>query len=219
MDRRIVIEGGRVHGVGYRLFLFLKARMLRIERFVAENAYEGGREVVIVSFGGRDKAVNEFAEFCRSARPDQAQVSGVREEEHPEDILTIDEYDRILASEQQSRMVHTGLAMIKRQDITIALQEKTVGLQEKTLGLQEKTVEKLDEFHRDTIRRFDVVDEKYGKIAQNLERILEEMKEERLEARKSTERIIAMIAGMKTGGAIREKKAVYRASKSGKRKK
>jgi hypothetical protein len=85
--------------------------------------------------------------------------------------------------------------------------------QEKTVGLQEKTIEKLDEFHKDNVKRFDQVDSKFEKIMHNLERILEEMKEERMEARKSTERIISMIAQMRPYGVVREKRPAYGAAK------
>jgi hypothetical protein len=53
------------------------------------------------------------------------------------------------------------------QEKTVGIAEKTLGLQEKTLanqekmtGLQEKTVQKLEDFHKDTIERFDTVDKK-----------------------------------------------------------
>jgi len=237
MDRRIVIEGRKVHGVGYRPLLLRGARRAGLERYEAENVYVNGSEAVDVSFGGGEKEVNAFFEFCRSARPQGALVSRVREEKPPEKVLPIDEYDKILAAEQQSTMVSSGLEMISMhketlglqketigyQKETLGLQKETLGLQKETLGLQKETVGllkentgRLDSFHSDTIQRFDVVDAKYGKIAGNLERILEEMKQERQEARKSTERIITMIARMK-GGVVTERTAVYRASKKAKK--
>ena len=225
MDRRILLEGGKVHDVGFRPFLFEKARMLRLERFVAENVYADGREVLIVSFGGGEKAVKEFAEFCRTARPKGAEVMRVREEKPPEDILPIGEYEGILASGQQRKIVVSGLEMLsmQRENLgiakeTLGLQKETVGYAKETLGLQIETVGllrensgKLDSFHRDTMQRFDAANYRF-------EKLLQELKDERLEARKSTERIIAMIAGMKSGGVVREKKAVYGAPKKGKKK-
>ena len=223
MDRRIVIEGRKVHGVGYRPLLLRGARRAGLERYEAENVYVNGSEAVDVSFGGGEKEVNAFFEFCRSARPQGALVSRVREEKPPEKVLPIDEYDKILAAEQQSTMVSSGLEMISMHKETLGLQKETIGYQKETLGLQKETVGllkentgRLDSFHSDTIQRFDVVDAKYGKIAGNLERILEEMKQERQEARKSTERIITMIARMK-GGVVTERTAVYRASKKAKK--
>jgi len=244
MDKRIIIEGGKVHGVGFRPLLLGKARRLGLARYEAENAWEKGKEVVDVSFGGDEKAVREFAEFCKRNHPAEAQVSTVREAEPPERILPIDEYDRILASEQQNTMVRTGLAMVGlqkhmmgTQDKMMSTQDKMMGTQEemkntqdkmmgtqdemkntqdKILSMQEKTVEKLGEFHMDTVHRFDVVDDKYGRIADNLGRIIEEMREDRLEARKSTERIIEMISSMKFPTSLREHGTEYTSRRKGK---
>jgi len=59
---------------------------------------------------------------------------------------------------------------------------------------------KIDDFHADTVQSFDSVDEKYGKIAENMERILEELKEERKEYRESIEKLVAAIIELKKGG-------------------
>jgi len=59
---------------------------------------------------------------------------------------------------------------------------------------------KIDDFRGDTVQRFDSVDEKYGKIAENMERILEELKEERKEYRESIEKLVAAIIELKKGG-------------------
>jgi acylphosphatase len=244
MDKSVVIIGSRVHGVGFRPFLLARARKLDLVRFEAENVFLEGRQALSVSFGGDERDVAEFLEFCKKSHPHDAEVSGVSETIAPIRVLSIDAYDKILAAEQQSTMVRSGLTMIGlqkqmmgtqdkmlglqeksmgtqdkmlglqeksmgTQDKMLGLQEKMLGMQEKTLGLQEKTIEKLEEFHEDNVKRFDQADARYEKIAQNLERILEEMKEERIEARKSTERIISMIAQMRPYGAVREENPSY----------
>jgi acylphosphatase len=267
MDKSVVIIGSRVHGVGFRPFLLARARKLDLVRFEAENVFLEGKQAISVSFGGDERDVAEFLEFCKKSHPHDAEVSGVSETIAPIRVLSIDAYDKILAAEQQSTMVRTGLTMIGlqkqmmgtqdkmlglqeksmgtqdkmlglqeksmgtqdkmlglqeksmgTQDKMLELQEKTLGLQEKTVRLQEKTIEKLEEFHKDNVKRFDQVDARYEKIAQNLERILEEMKEERIEARKSTERIISMIAQMRPYGAVREKNPSYGEAKKAKKK-
>ena len=195
MDKRMIIEGARVHGVGFRPFLYVKARRLRLTGFEAENVCINGLDALDVSFSGDEKAVLIFSGYCRTARPPEALVSRVREKEPPESVLPIDEYDRILAAEQQGKMVRSGLTMI--------------GMQEKTLGLQEKTLEKLDVYHDDNVKRFELSEERFERIIKNLERILDEMREDRMEARKSTERIISMLSKMQPYGALREKGRSY----------
>ena len=51
----------------------------------------------------------------------------------------------------------------------------------------------LKSFHQDTINRFDIVDVKYGKITENMEKIFNEIKEERVESRKSMEKLIGAV--------------------------
>ncbi len=185
MNKRIIIEGGKVHNVGYRPFLLAKAWELEIPRYLARNIIENGMETVEVSIGGEERQVNEFAEFIRSSYPPKAKVLNVREAEAPERIMLIDKYDRVLAAEQQNTIVQTGLGMIglqketiglQKQTIglqkeTIGLQKQTIGLQKETIGLQKQTVEKLDSFHRDTVQRFDNLDTKYGRISEVMERM------------------------------------------------
>ena len=66
MDRRIILECGEVHRVCYSSFLFCKAALLRLTRFMVEKAFLDGADAVDFSFGGDEKAVSEFFEFCRT---------------------------------------------------------------------------------------------------------------------------------------------------------
>jgi acylphosphatase len=195
MDKSVVIAGSRVHGVGFRPFLLAKARRSGLVRFEAENVSLEGKQAISVSFGGEKRDVAEFLEFCKKSHPHDAEVSGVSEKDAPARVLSIEVYDKILSAEQQSTMVRSGLRMI---------------------GLQEKTIEKLDEFHSDTVARFDLVESNFERTIKNIERMLDEMKEDRMESRRSTERIITMISSMRPGGLVRERPAAYSAVKKAK---
>ena len=201
VKKKVVIEGEKVHYVGYRPFLLAKARRLRIPNYEADNIEEDGKEKVIVSVGGEEKQVLEFVEFIKRNYPTKAKVSDIREAEAPEWVMPIDEYDKVLAAEQQSTIVQSGLGMLEKQDQTIDLQRQTLEKQDQTIDLQRQTIGAIDKLDADVNMRFDNLDVKYGKIAENMERILEEMKEERKEARKSMERILNAILKLvkKTG--------------------
>ena len=201
VKKKVVIEGEKVHYVGYRPFLLAKARRLRIPNYEADNIEEDGKEKVIVSVGGEEKQVLEFVEFIKRNYPTKAKVSNIREAEAPEWVMPIDEYDKVLAAEQQSTIVQSGLGMLEKQDQTIDLQRQTLEKQDQTIDLQRQTIGAIDKLDADVNMRFDNLDVKYGKIAENMERILEEMKEERKEARKSMERILNAILKLvkKTG--------------------
>jgi len=51
----------------------------------------------------------------------------------------------------------------------------------------------LKSFHHDTVVRFDIVDAKYGLISKNMEKIFYEMKEERIETRKTMKELIGAV--------------------------
>jgi len=176
MNKKVIIEGEKVHYVGYRPFLISKAWELGIPNYQAKNLKENGTEIVEISIGGKEEQVDEFTEFIKSNYPPEAKVSDVRDGEPPERVMPIEKYDRVLASEQHSTMVQTGLGM---------------------MGFQKQTIDKLDSFHQDTVQRFDNLDEKYLRISLNMERILEEMKEERKEYRTSIEKLINAILSQK----------------------
>lgn len=65
------------------------------------------------------------------------------------------------------------------------------------LNKQDKTVETLVEFKDQTNENFQVMDEKYGRIADNMEKMLVEMKEERKDFRKSVDRLVKAILNSK----------------------
>ncbi|MEA3254946.1 MAG: acylphosphatase [Candidatus Altiarchaeota archaeon] len=184
--KKIIIEGEKVHNVGYRPFLLRKARGLGIQNYDADNVVEDGQQRVVVSLGGDENQVRGFVAFVKENYPSKAKVSNVREVEPPERVMSIDEYDKVLAAEQQNTVVQAGLVMID-------MQKDALGNQRKMLDKQDETIGAIDKLDVNVNRRFDHLDVKYGKIAEHMEKILEEMKEERKEARKSMERILNAI--------------------------
>ena len=133
---------------------------------------------------------------------------------------TLEKKDSML--DKQDSMLDKQDSMLDKQDETIAIikagNEVLAGKQDQILGKQDVMIEKQDktlttiksgvdemresreenktlllDFHHDTIQRFDNLDAKYGKIAENMERILEELKEERKEYRETVERLVNAI--------------------------
>ncbi|MEW6528768.1 MAG: acylphosphatase [Candidatus Micrarchaeota archaeon] len=82
----------------------------------------------------------------------------------------------------QKRMERTQESMKKTMENIERTQggmEKTQKRMERTQesmkNLQIKTIEKLDEFHKDTTDRFDVMESKYGKVSESLEMISKDL--------------------------------------------
>nr|QNO50929.1 hypothetical protein BBGANOMO_00003 [Methanosarcinales archaeon ANME-1 ERB6] len=92
--------------------------------------------------------------------------------------------------DKQDSMLDKQDSMLDKQDQTLTVIKS--GVNEMRESREENKTLLLD-FHQDTIKRFDNLDAKYGKIAENMERILEELKEERKEYRESIERLVNAI--------------------------
>ena len=146
INKRIIIEGEKVHNVGYRPFLLSKAWELNIPNYFARNIKEeDGVEQVEVYLGGDEEQVQEFIEFIKNNYPPKANVSGVREAEPPGRIMQIDKYDRVLSAEQRNTMVQTGLIMIGKQDQMICKQDQMIDKQDQMIGKQDQMIDKQDE--------------------------------------------------------------------------
>jgi acylphosphatase len=201
--KRIIIKGGKVHNVGYRPFLLAKARRLRIPNYEADNVEEEGKQMVIVSVGGVEKQVQEFVEFVKENYPKKANVSGIWVDPNPpESVMPLDEYDKILAAEQQNTVIQTGLEMVGLQKQTVGIQKQTVDMQKQTVDMQKQTVdmqkqtvdmqkqtieeiktvgEKIDLGFEKTDQDFSTLREDYGKISQTMEEILDRLTQQQKE--------------------------------------
>jgi len=161
MKMKIIIEGGKTHNVGYRPFLMAKARRLGIPNYESDNVEEDEKQRVIVLVGGEEKQVKEFSEFIQRNYPKEAKVSKVWEAESPENVMPIDEYQKILDTEQHDTMVQAGLGMIKMQKKTLEKQDETIqGINNVTHGIKN--------LNNNVTGRFDNLDTKYGEMTETM---------------------------------------------------
>ena len=97
------------------------------------------------------------------------------------------------SGEKQDQMLQKEDSMIEKQDVMIGKQDVMIGKQDETISILKSGVDETREFRTGTQQNFATLDTKYGKVAENMERILEEMKEERKESRESMEKILNAI--------------------------
>jgi len=57
---------GKVHNVGYRLFLLSEAERWFIEKFDARNVLVNGEQHLIVLIEGAEEKINRFVKFAES---------------------------------------------------------------------------------------------------------------------------------------------------------
>ena len=129
----------------------------------------------------------------------QKQALGKHDQRLEKQDAMLDKQDKTLT------IIKTGNEMIVgKQDQMLDKQDQMLDKQDETINVTKTGVYEMREsreenktllldFHHDTIQRFDNLDAKYGKIAENMERILEELKEERKEYRESIEKLVAAI--------------------------
>ncbi|MEM3601346.1 MAG: acylphosphatase [Candidatus Bathyarchaeia archaeon] len=99
---RVLIEGIKVQGVGYRLFLLEKAIESGVEKNYARNIDKNKVELLV---SDEENKVKSFYQKISSETPKEAKVESIKEEpyEGKIPIPSIDRYFHFLTLEQLSR--------------------------------------------------------------------------------------------------------------------
>ena len=179
VKRRILIKGRRVHSVGYRPHLMEKAQELKIPYFHAKNVKdkEDGKQVVDVRVGGEEGRIDNFLNFVHENWPEHAEVESitVEEKEYEDDIMSIEDFSSVLSASQLSKIVQTGLGMIEMQKQALGKHDQRLEKQDETISIIKSGVDEMREFRTETQQNFANLDIKYGKIAENMEKIMGSM--------------------------------------------
>lgn len=170
MNKRIIIEGEKVKKVGYRLFLFIKARELKIKNYESHN--DDKEQKLVVLLGGSDNQISEFIEFAENNHPEGAKVSKLTADDNvPDVIMEIDEYWKILDPEQQYKMINGGKGILEILDKQLEIPELEITEEDvpELLSLRDNTGECHMEVHRIEVKN-------KGKIAvENVYGIIENL--------------------------------------------
>jgi len=125
--KKITITG-KVHDVGYRLFLLTEAESLLIDYFDARNALVNGEQQLIVLVQGPKDKINSFVDFIRSNYPPEASVHNIVVEEYTEEVRSIDSFRQSFMVSQLAKMVQIGLVMLNKQDQMLDKQDMTMNV-------------------------------------------------------------------------------------------
>jgi len=112
MGKKITLHG-KVHNVGYRLFLLEQADTLFIPYFDARNIKLDGKETLIILVDGEDARLNEFIDFVNSNFPEKAVVESITVSEYTEKIKDIDKFRQSFDTIQLSKLVQGGLVLLE----------------------------------------------------------------------------------------------------------
>jgi len=142
MGKKITIQG-KVHNVGYRLLALEQADNLFIPFFDARNVKPNGKEELIIMIDGNDAQLNEFNDFINSNFPETAIIDNISIEEYSGQIKTIDKFRQSFDTVQLSKIVQSGLVLLKKQDELIVhtktIEEHTSIIKEHTSIIKEHT--------------------------------------------------------------------------------
>jgi acylphosphatase len=93
--KEIAIQG-KVHDVGYRVFLLSEAESVFIEKFDARNVLVEGEPHLIVRIEGAEEKISRFAEFVESNYPPEASVEAVKVKDYGDEVRSIDSFRQSL---------------------------------------------------------------------------------------------------------------------------
>jgi len=131
---------GRVHEVGYRLFLLNKAEELLLERFTARNIVTEGKECVLVHVDGPEELVSRFVAFADSQYPPEAVVDSVEVRAYSGPVMSLDSFRQSFMVTQLTKLAQAGVSMLVKQDRTIEILESVKGDTALMLEKQDETI-------------------------------------------------------------------------------
>ena len=217
MKRAVAIAKGRVQRVGYRDTVETIARELKLTGFV-ENLKP--YDVRIVAEGEQD-ALDEFITQIRIEKHPITPISV--EDLNVEFEAATDEFEYFeikrgdwtdelgerldVAGALLYRSVELGTRSVELGEKSVELGEKSVVIGKKMLDKQDVMIEKQDEhtqilaeFRDQTLQGFVTLDTKYGRISDNMDRLIEEMRNERKESRESMAKLTDAIIELARSG-------------------
>jgi acylphosphatase len=145
MKAKEIAIKGKVHDVGYRLFLLSEAESIFIEKLDARNVLVDGEQHLIVRVEGVEEKVKRFIVFAESNYPPGASIESVEVKDYGEEVRSIDSFRQSLMVFQLTKMAQAGVGMLGKQDKTIEVLESVKGNTSKMLEKQDMMLEKQDE--------------------------------------------------------------------------
>ncbi|MEM1672066.1 MAG: acylphosphatase [Archaeoglobaceae archaeon] len=182
MAIRITIKG-KVHEVGYRLFLLEEADSLFIPCFDARNVKINGKEAIIVLVDGDKEQLEQFIEFVKSNKPENALVEEISVEEFKGKVRDIEKFRASFNTSQLSKIVQVGVKMLGKMDLMLEKQDTMLGKMDLMLQKQDETIKEIKETRVELKKEIKEVKEEVKVISSKLDKTndLLEKRFERLE--------------------------------------
>jgi len=200
-QRAVISVRGRVQKGGYRDLVAEIANGLNIGG-IAENMPDGTVRIIAEAEKG---TLEQFITLIEPSEDPMIKVTGIEVDFEPA-TNEFEYFDIKYGDFGMEGFERIGVAAVylkridKKQDQMLGKQDQMLGKQDETISIIKSGVDEMREFRTETQQNFGNLDIKYGKIAENMERILEELKEERKEYRESIEKLVNAILKSKEEG-------------------
>ncbi len=135
---------GKVHDVGYRLFLLSEAERLLIEKFDARNVLVNGEQHLIVLIKGAEEWINRFVAFAESNYPPEASVESVEVEDYGDEVMGVDSFRQSFMVFQLTKIAQAGVGMLNKQDKMLDKQDTMIDKQDTMIDKQDTMIDKQD---------------------------------------------------------------------------
>lgn len=175
MKAKEITIKGKVHDVGYLLFLLSEAERLFIEKFDARNVLINGEQHLIVLVGGEEEKINRFVEFTESNYPSGASVESVEVKDYGEEVRSIDSFRQSFMVFQLTKIAQAGVGMLGKQDAMLGKQDTMLDKMDAMLEKQDETIKTIKEESGATR---EVVKDEGEKTREVVEKVSEVVKEE-----------------------------------------
>lgn len=197
MKRAVVIARGKVQKVGYRDTVQDVARALGVVGYV-ENLKDGNVRIVAEA---EEEALKKFIKQIKVKKDFIDVMDALVEYEEATGEFEIFEIKYGSVPEELGDSIGAAIKYLgaTNKKIDESGEENKKGFsvlakkQDQMLGKQDETVKSIDRLDTNMNTQFSELDVKYGKIAENMEKILKEMKEERKQFRLSIEKLVKAI--------------------------
>ena len=166
--KEIVIKG-KVHDVGYRLFLLSEAERLFIEKFDARNVLVDGAQHLVVLVEGAEDKISRFVEFAKASYPPDASVQSVEVRDYGGEVRSIDSFRQSFMVFQLTKIAQAGVGMLGKQDAMLEKQDAMLGKQDAMLEKQDAMLEKQDTM----LEKMDTMLEKQDAMLEKQDAMLE----------------------------------------------
>jgi len=190
IKNKIIIQGPKVHDVGYRVFLLNRALQSGLIGFSAFNhTLPDNIQQIEICIEGDTESIEEFTTDLHDNIPVHAIVDTISIEPYGKRVITIMDYMHLVQVEQldkgipailsiqssQEKMLEKQDRMLEKQDVMIGKQDQMLEKQDQMLGKQDLMIDtqKLTNKEIQTLR-YDLkteMNERFNKIEHELQEV------------------------------------------------